>query len=188
MKSVYTDYFQKSKTFIYPLLLIPRGTSVTPMGSYTSLNDLYTHKDYRLILEYHLRDDKEFKTFEKARLFGNPLFHDFFETDHKTGVYIFNLEDYKTDWDFYLDGRYSMFSSDTKNIIQNYYRSSKKNFVYVDSFLNPHMYYEIYSNILDCKKEILEQVVELCDKPNFDKESLVVDIKKIDLGEIHLNL
>ena len=106
----------------------------------------------------------------------------------KTGVYIFNLEDYKTDWDFYLDGRYSMFSSDTKNIIQNYYRSSKKNFVYVDSFLNPHMYYEIYSNILDCKKEILEQVVELCDKPNFDKESLVVDIKKIDLGEIHLNL
>ena len=187
MKSLYNGYFQKSKVFLYPILMIPRGTSSTPICSYTAWDGYFTHKDCKLALIYHLRDDAEFKVFEKARLFGNPLFYEFFETDTKKGVYIFDYSEYQKDWEMFLQGKYSMFTKKTKLIIQSYYAKSKKNYVYVDSYLNPDLYYEMYSALLNCNKKILEDVIELCDKPDFDKETLVANVKTIDLGKIHIN-
>jgi hypothetical protein len=186
MKSLYNGYFQKSKVFLYPLLIIPKGTSVTPLGSYTAWGGYYTHEDCKLMLVYHLRDDVEFKSFEKSRLFGNPHFYEFFETDDKKGVYVFDYSEYQDDWINFLQGKYSHFTKKTKMIIQSYYAKSKKNYVYVDSYLNPDLYYEMYSVLLNCNKKILEEVVELCDRPDFDKETLVANVKTIDLGKIHL--
>ena len=67
IKSLYTDYFQKSRIFLYPALVIPRGTSVTPTETYTSWTGHYDHKDCKFIATYHLRSDKEFRS-ERAHV------------------------------------------------------------------------------------------------------------------------
>ena len=105
IKSLYTDYFQKSKIFLYPALGIARGTSVTPIETYTSWTGHYDHKDYKLIVTYHLRSDKDFMMFEKAKLLGNPYFMDFYESTDDKGIYVFDYSEFESDWEYYLEGK-----------------------------------------------------------------------------------
>jgi len=85
LKSLYEGYFQKSNVFLFPILGISKGSSVTPVGIYTSLKGHYTHDDYKLITTYYLRDDPEFNVFEKTRLLGNKYFYDYLETSKDVG-------------------------------------------------------------------------------------------------------
>ena len=179
IKSLYDEYFQKSRIFLYPALMIPRGVSVTPIETYMSWTGRYSKDDCKLMCLYHLRSDTEFKSFEKAKLFGNYHFHDFYEVDDTKGVYVFDYQEFKEDWDKVLVGRYSTLSKQLKSLIQDFYAKSKKNYVYVDSYLHPDMYYDLYSKILECDKKLLEDVGELCDKPDFEKETLSVNIKEL---------
>jgi hypothetical protein len=41
IKSLYKDYFQKSRVFLYPALEIKRGGSVTPVETYISWKNNY---------------------------------------------------------------------------------------------------------------------------------------------------
>jgi hypothetical protein len=187
IKSLYPGYFQKSGVFLFPILAIPRGGSVTPLSMYTALKGKYDHSDCRLIVTYPVRTDAEFRVFEKTKLLGNKYFEDYLETDKDKGVYIFDLSEYKTDWDFYLQGKYSKLSRNLKLIILTHYAKSKKNYTYVDSYLNPEMYFEDYSRILDCSTKLLKQVGELCDKPNLNKECLEINLKNLEIAGISLN-
>ena len=182
LKSLHEEYFQKSKIFLYPAIMIPRGTSVTPICTYTSWEGHYKHEDCKLMCLYHLRDDAEFKQFEKNRLFNNMLFDQFYELDGKKGMYVFDFSSYKEDWQYFLDGKYSKFSLNLKSSINIYYMNSKKNYVYVDSYINPEMYFEIYSELLECDVKILEKVGELCDKPNLDKETSHIKVKELNIS------
>lgn len=181
IKSLYEDYFQKSKIFLYPALMISRGTSVTPICTFTSWEGYYTHDDCKFMCMYHLRDDAEFKTFEKTRLYSNNLFDQFYELDNKKGMYVFDYSSYKDDWQHFLEGKYSKFSLALKSSINAYYANSKKNYVYVDSYINPDMYFEMYSGLLNCDIKILEQVGELCDKPDLDKETSHHAVKELNI-------
>lgn len=187
IKSLYPGYFQKSGVFLFPILQIPRGGSVTPICIYTALKDKYDHSDYRLIVTYPTRTDAEFRVFEKTKLLGNRYFEDYLETDKDTGVYIFDLSEYKTDWDFYLQGKYSKISRNLQLTILSHYSKSKKNFTYVDSYLNPEMYFEDYSRILDCSTSLLKQVGELCDKPDLKRECLQINLKNLEIAGLSLN-
>jgi hypothetical protein len=187
LKSLYEGYFQKSNVFLFPILGISKGSSVTPVGIYTSLKGHYTHSDYKLITTYYLRDDPEFNVFEKTRLLGNKYFHDYLETSKDVGVYIFDLSDYKKDWDYFLQGKYSKLSKDLKLIILSHYAKSKKNYVYVDSYLNPEMYFDIYSKLLECSPKLLKDVGELCDKPSLRKETLEITLKNLEKDGLSLN-
>lgn len=179
IKSLYNEYFQKSRIFLYPALMIPRGTSVTPLETYVSWTAHYEKEDCKLICLYHLRSDLEFRSFEKMKLFGNPHFHDFYEVEDDKGLYIFDYQEFKDDWDKFLSGKYSTLSKQLKSLILGHYSKSKKNYVYVDSYLNPEMYYDLYSRLLNCDKKLLEQVGELCDKPDFEKETISLNIKEL---------
>lgn len=66
IKSLYEGYFQKSGVFLFPILGISKGSSVTPIGIYTSLKGHYDHGDCKLITSYYLRDDQDFRVFEKT--------------------------------------------------------------------------------------------------------------------------
>jgi hypothetical protein len=66
LKSLYRDYFQKSRVFLYPMLEIKRGVSVTPIETYVSWDEHYKPEDRKFIVLYHLRNDKEFLNFEKS--------------------------------------------------------------------------------------------------------------------------
>jgi hypothetical protein len=187
IKSLYPGYFQKSGVFLFPILGISKGTSVTPKGIYTSLKGHYDHGDYKLITSYYLRDDPEFRVFEKNKLLGNKYYHDFLETSKNVGVYIFDLSEYKKDWDYFLQGKYSKLSRNLKDIILGHYGKSKKNYVYVDSYLNPEMYFDIYSKLLGCDPKLLSVVGELCDKPNLHKETLEITLKNLEKEGLSLN-
>ena len=182
IKSLHEGYFQKSKIFLYPALMIPRGTSVTPICTYTAWDGYCKHEDYKFMCLYHLRDDAEFKKFEKTRLFNSSCFYEFYELEGKKGMYVFDYSSYKQDWDYFLEGQYSKFSLSLKSSINLYYINSKKNFIYVDSYINPAMYMEIYSELLGCDVKILEQVGELCDKPNLKKETSHMNVKELNIS------
>ena len=183
IKSLYKGYFQKSKVFLYPVLGIKRGASVTPLNSYVQWEPYYQTSDRKLILPYHLRDDEDFIRFEKSKLLGNSLFHDFKQVDDEEGIYVFDLQVLGTDYDLFLEGKYSEFSAEHKRRIKNFYGSYDKNFPYVESFLEPAKYYRIYSDILNVKVDLLKEVVELCDKPDLKRESLIIDIQTITLKQ-----
>src|SRR5437868_3298459 len=110
--SLYRDYFQKSKVFLYPILEIKRGVSVTPVQTFTAWQDQYPHDGAKLCAQYHLRDDQDFRAFEKAKLLGNPLFHDFKQVGENDGVYVFDFSKLQEDWNNFLRGKYSSLSAD----------------------------------------------------------------------------
>jgi hypothetical protein len=182
IKSLYNEYFQKSRVFLYPALNIPRGVSVTPIETYLSWDGRYIEKDLKLTVVYHLRSDKEFVAFEKTKLFKNPMFSDFYETEDSKGVYVFDYEPFAEDWSLFLDGKYSKLSKTLKDRVLSYYTNSKKNYVYVDSYVNPHLYYDLYSRLLGCDKKLLEDVGELCDKPDLIKETLTTSVKTFEIS------
>ena len=178
--SLYKSYFQKSRVFLYPVLGIPRSSSVTPINTYMSWADHYDLNDMKLCCVFHIRDDVEYKQFEKSILFNHDMFHDFFESDEGTGIYVFDYSRYAQDWEIVLEGKYSKLSMDMHEKIGSYYAKYQKDFVYINSFLHPHMHFDIYANILDIPVSVLKDVGELCDKPDIEAETLKVFVKVLD--------
>jgi hypothetical protein len=41
----------------------------------------------------------------------------------------------------------------------------------------------MYSDIIDVKEEVLKDVGQLCDRPDFNKETLTVSVKYLDLQQ-----
>jgi hypothetical protein len=181
LNSLYKDYFQKSKAFLYPALTISKKSSVSPIMTYIALNDMYSEKDMKLICEFHLRSDVEYRTFEKNKLLGNALFHEFHEMGDGTGLYVFDFSSYADDWSLFLDGKYSKLGHVLKGYIYNHHQSNKYHRQYIETYLNPEEYYDVYSKLLGCDPQLLKSVGELCDKPDLVKERLQVEIKDVTL-------
>lgn len=178
---LYTEYIQKSRLFLYPLLDIRKGSEAVPIESYVSWTGLYAPEDMKFVCVYHLRDDDVFRRFEKNKLTGNKLFHSFYETTNDEGVYVFDMTEYKHDWDQFLAGRYSQITTDTKNKILKFFMANKSNYHQINSYLNPEIYYEQYANLLNVNEKILRDVGELCSKPELKKENLKAKVKSISL-------
>lgn len=179
--SLYKDYIQKSRIFIYPLLDIKKGSEAVPLESYISWQGIYTLNDYKFICAYHLRDDETFKRFEKVKLINNKLFDSYYETEDNCSVYVFDLKSYSSDVDYFIDGKYSKISSEAKNKILKFFMNSKSNYHHINSYLNPEIYYEIYSRLLGVDESLLRGVGELCSKPDLEKETLISNLKSIPL-------
>ena len=180
IKSLYRDYFQKSRVFLYPALEIKRGVSVTPIQTYLGWEGHYKPEDRKFICLYHLRDDEEYVKFEKTKLIGNKLFHDFIQVDEDKALYVFDYESLKEDWDKFITGKYSQMTAVHKKRIKNFYGIYSSNFAYVESFLHPEKYFSIYSEILEVDVDELRKVGELCSLPDLEQEILVMDIKPVN--------
>lgn len=180
IKSLYKDYFQKSRIFMYPLLNIKRGSSVTPIETYMSWKNQFSIYDKKLICVYYLRDDIEFRLFEKEKLLNNELFYDFKELSDDKGVYIFDFQQHTSDWDFLLLGKYSKLSKEYKNKIENFYGNKDPNYAYIESFLYPEKYFKMYSEIIGVNETLLKGVGELCSILDIDKETLNASIKDLE--------
>lgn len=184
IKDLYRNYFQKSRIFLYPVLDIKRGNSVTPIQTYVSWNGHIEKEDKRLVCLYHMRNDLEYRTFEKTKLLKSKLFEDFKEVEDGKGVYVFNFDMYGKDWMYFLDGQYSKFSSPLKKRIRDFIGNNSTNSVYVDSYLYPEKYYKIYSQILNVDEETLRSIGQLCDKPDLEKEKLIISVKDLQINKI----
>jgi hypothetical protein len=188
INELYIEYIQKSRIFLYPALEIKRGSSVIPIETFVSWEDVYTIKDKKLICLYHLRDDIEFKTFEKVRLFGNPKYERFEYVEDDKGVYVFNLESMGDNYDKIMEGQYSKISEEHKKTILSFFSSTKKHLEYIESYLYPEKYFETYAKILasddiNIMKQTLTEVGELCEKLDFEREDLKLKIVNYDVTE-----
>jgi len=183
IKSLYKDYFQKSRVFIYPALGIKRGVSVTPIETYMSWEGQYALSDAKFCCLYHLRKDEEFIAFEKNRLLGNKMFYDFKQVEDNKGVYVFDFQDMYEDWYNIVKGKYSKISSDHKRRIRQYIGLTCSDLPYIDSFLYPERYFPLYAEMIGVKEELLKEVGELCDLPNYEKETLNISILSLENKE-----
>ena len=167
--SLYNKYFQKSRVFLYPQIQIPKDVGIFPAETFVKW-DKITEKDRKFICVYKKREGSAFKLFEDTQIRKHKMFYSISETD-KHKIIVFNFESIKDDWDKFLNGKYSKFSYQSKKNISGYFGSKTSQSVYIDSYINPHKYFEMYSKLLNESAEDLIKVGELCDKPNWEKET-----------------
>ena len=167
-------YLQKSQKFLYPLLKIGSKDKFQPEQTYLSWKDEVTRAEHKLICVYDLLETPEYRMFEKAVLFKNDYFDDFKEGASTKGVYIFTLNSFQDDMIHFMNGKYSQFSARHKKTLQEFYTMNKFSKEYMDSFLFPEKYYEVYAKLLNVDVGLLKSVGELCDPPDFRKEQLTI--------------
>ena len=180
MNSIYSKYFQKSRSFLYPILGIKKAASFTPVGTYIALEGLYTADECKLICYYKNNETKEFKDFEEQMLITNPLFYRLIDADEYK-LYIFDLKIYEPDWFNFILGKYSKLSTVFKRAIKSFYGEKSPEYKYMESYLFPDKHFENYAKILAVDVEDLKIIGELCNPCDLDKEILV--IKNLEVSE-----
>lgn len=197
IESVYPTYVQKSKLFLYPALKINRKQSVSLLKTYMGLQNVINPEENKLVALYYSRDDHEFKMFESRYLIGNSLFEFFRLVDEDKVAYIFdfNKEDLAYNYQCVLKGQYSKITTEYKKVIMEYYKDNVIHQNYINSFLNPEHYFDIYADLLTVKgdgkahiKNLLLGVGELCSLPDLTQEILITDPDQVKQNNILLPL
>lgn len=178
--ALYRKYFQKSKIFLYPLLGIKRGTSVVPSETYVAWNKKVNSEDMKLVCIYYTRTDNEYLQFEKNVLLKHNRLVDFVKVDEEKLVITFNFSDLSDDWSYFLEGKYSKMNLNTKRKILEFFDKKSGNYAYVESYLFPEKHFETYAKILGVDAEMLRSVGELCNKPDLDKEKLLIEVADLE--------
>jgi hypothetical protein len=173
-QTMYKDYFQKSKVFLYPALGYPRGDKggIVPDQTYVSWKNEIQPTDMKLICVFDLYSP-EFKKYEAEKIFTHPRFEKLWHLDDGKAAYIFDLSCYEHNWNMFLKGKYSMMNDSIKYKIKNYFKGLNTMSGYVRTWLYPEEFYWLYAEILGVKLKHLKYAGELCDVPNMDKEMLI---------------
>jgi len=180
IESLYTKYFQKSRSFLFPALGIKRTSNFTPAGVYLSIDDSFQPDDVKLICSYKLDNSEGYKKFETQMLISNPLFSHTIITE-KYKLYVFDFEIYKADWFNFLLGKYSKLSNVLKRAIKTYYGENSSEYKYIETYLYPEKYFDIYAKMLDVPVSTLKELGELCDPCDLEKETLKITVEDLDM-------
>tara|TARA_R100001463_G_scaffold98007_1_gene152513 strand:- start:1676 stop:2230 length:555 start_codon:yes stop_codon:yes gene_type:complete len=182
MKKIYSDYFQKSKVFLYPLLNIKKGVRFVPSQTYLSWNDNYDLDKSKFICLYKIDPElEEFTIFSDEILKKNNFFEEYHKIDEETHLYVFDFWPFKKELKKFINGQYSKLAGSTKNRITRFFGTIGTISEYVESYLYPENYYETYSNILKIPIEDILEVGELCDKPDLEKENFKKELVSVKL-------
>jgi hypothetical protein len=177
LDKLYGKYFQKSKTFLYPILGIRRMSGFNPDNTYITIQNRIKIEDMKLISTFRKDNSKKYQDFEEQMLLTNPLF-DSKMTTKDLNIYIFNLEPYSNDFINFLLGKYSKLSIPFKKAIKSYYGENSPEYKYLDSYLHPDKYFETYSKLLGVNINLLIKTGELCDIYNPNKENLNIELEE----------
>lgn len=183
---LYRKYFQKSYTFVYPWLRIRNNVgSFAPVQTYTTWKGLYVPQDYKLICEYGGNpSDPNWREFQRKHLLSHRNLENVAELpeypradmvpdhDPPTSYFIFDMSEFKEDFDHFVEGRYSKFSQSARKMLNDYYGVTSPQWAYIDSFINPGKYFKDYAKILNVDEGLLREVGELCEKPHGPSEEL----------------
>jgi hypothetical protein len=169
IKNIYPKYFQKSFTFLYPLLEIKKK-KYRPIQTYIEWDNIYQKDARKLICVYKRESTTEWYDFEKQELMNHAMLDYCVPVDDNNVVYVFDFNIYRDDFDSFLDGKYSKFSTLAKKLLTNYYGIHTPEWVYVESYVFPEVYFDKYADILEINVEVLKKVGELCDKYDPEKE------------------
>jgi hypothetical protein len=185
MKKIYSEYFQKSKVFLYPLLGIKKGVRFVPVQTYISWNNICPENMNKFLCLYNIdkKDEtlkKQFEIFKKEHLEEHQLYEAHHIIDN-LDLFIFDFSIYKKDLEKFKKGLYSEFSHYTKEIILNFFGKIGTISEYVESYLYPGYFYDIYAEILKVPVEDLHEVGQLCDKPDMTKEEFEKELVLLEL-------
>lgn len=138
---------------------------------------VYSLEDYKFIAVYHVRDDIQWKQFEKNMLKNHNLFEECIELEDGDVAYVFDCSSLKDDYDKVAQGKYSKLSATHKAIVSKFFNSNGFRSSLILSYLIPEKYYKIYARLLNVKIHLLKQVGELCNAPNLTEEMLAIKKK-----------
>lgn len=181
---MYTKYFQKSKIFLYPLLDIKKGNYYVPIETFLTWNGQYKLKDKLFFCLYNQKESKKWNEFKNMFLLKNPLFYKYINLDENLHLYIFDIKEYASDYNYLCEGHYSKFSNKVKDKIINFFGEKGTLAKYIEEYLYPKFYHKQYAEDLNVNIDEIITVWELCDKPDFKKEEL--NYKKPD-KKLNLN-
>jgi len=180
IESLYTKYFQKSRSFLFPALGIKRTSNFIPSGTYISIQGVISPEDMKLVCSFVDDQSEGFKAFEEQMLLTNPLFLEVIPIKGYK-LYVFDFQIYKEDWFNFILGKYSKLSNVLKRAIKNYYGDRSSEYKYIETFLFPEKYFSIYAKLLDIEVNLLEQTGELCDAYDINRENLKIPIEELEL-------
>ena len=171
INELYKKYFQKSKILLYPLLGIERG-NIAPIQVYLTIEGKYSLQDQKLVCVYDPTSDENYMAFKKERLEKHSLVSEQFIDNNGHDVFVFDFSNYSMTWDLLLEGKYSQIPMKEKSTILNYFDKNSGNYIYIHSYLFPRKWHQRYAEILDVPVDLIKEVNELIDKPDFEKETL----------------
>ncbi len=180
IESLYTKYFQKSRSFLFPALGIKKTANFSPSGTYISLAGLIEPEDIKLICAYKEDSSEGFRLFEENMLLSNPLFSQVLHI-RDYNLYVFDFQTYTDDWFNFILGKYSKLSTVLKRAIKTYYGESSNEYKYIESFLYPEKFFEVYAKLLDIEVETLKKLGELCDPCDLEKENLKIPVEDLEI-------
>jgi len=170
---VYTEYFQKSKVFLYPLLKIRKGITHVPIQTYVAWDNVYSPSDNKFLCQYKTKKTKVFDKFAKDNLLSNPFFEDAIQLSENSQLFIYDFSSFKSDVKKFINGKYSQFSLDSKISIIDFFGKQDKISKYVEGFLTPEGVHEEYAEKLGVDIEFIADIYEVCTPPDLDKETLI---------------
>lgn len=177
IKQIYNKYFQKSKCFLFPVLGIKKESEYIPIQSFLTWKNVYTLNDYNLILTYENSKSIKWHKYIINIIMNNRMFNEFFKINENIVAISFDLHALQDDYDKIIKGKYSQISKQSKIKIRNYFGYNSPEWAYMESFLFPEKYIKIYSKILNVDEIHIRHTGELCDLPDFNKETLKIKIK-----------
>ena len=170
---VYTDYFQKSKVFLYPLLQIKKGITHVPIQTYVAWDNVYSINDYKFFCKYQTKKTEKFTKFAMQNLISHPLYEESIQLNEEAQLFIYDFSKFKHDYKRFLDGKYSQLSLDTKIHILDFFGNTEKIASYVQGFLQPEEVHDDYAEKLGVSLSDIEKIYEVCTPPDLDKETLI---------------
>lgn len=177
--SLYTKYFQKSRSFLYPALGIKKSDRFNPAGTYISMQGLVEPDEMKLVVSFKHDASEEFKAFENMMLVTNPLYIEKVQIEGYN-IYLFDFSIYQSDWYNFLLGKYSKLSVTLKKAIKLYYGDKSTEYEYIETFLHPEKYFGIYAKLLNVELSLLKEVGELCDACDLEKETLNIPVEHLE--------
>jgi hypothetical protein len=172
LRKLYGKYFQKSKSFLYPLLGIKKDCIYPPIQSYMAWEGKISITDHKLILTYYSREEAGWDVFLLNTIMRNKLFHEYYDVDENIVAVTFDLDLIAEDYQKVVFGQYSKLSKLLKSKVREFYGYNSPEWAYMESFLYPDKYIRLYSHLLDVDESHIRHTGELCDKPNIDSETL----------------
>jgi hypothetical protein len=171
IKEMYKSYFQKSYTFLYPQLGFKRTKDPKPKNVYVHWPEVFSMSDRKLVCIYERENSSAWRDFERDKLLKHHLFDQVVPLENNMIAYVFDMNPIASDYDLFIKGKYSMLSKNAKRNLSNYYGIHTPEWVYIESFIFPKKYFKHYAKILEIGVEQLEEVGELCDKYNQERET-----------------
>lgn len=144
-----TEYWSRADAFLYPLTGLRRSEDYE-MESYLFWND-YSIEDYRLIVTFRYNNYDKFLQWCKDGIFPSLDKRGYLVETYDIGdrsIFILDMSEWALDIDLFIQGKYSKFSKEAKEMIEKYHTFNKNKIpIHIYAVLYPTMKMKLLDNL-----------------------------------------